>query len=122
MSEQGIVRVHSDLEELRKAVELARKAKGLSIRHLAALCGVTPNAINKFLNGFVPPGEFVLMQLAHTLDLDTDWCLAKSGRIPAEVKHQLVSDPEWFALLRDLSVRGLSAREVRRILVNDQWI
>jgi Zn-dependent peptidase ImmA (M78 family)/transcriptional regulator with XRE-family HTH domain len=62
----------------------ARKLRGLSQRALAALAGVSAQAISKYERGLDHPGSQVLIRLARSLDLKPSYFLCKEDLLAVE--------------------------------------
>lgn len=79
-----------------------RREKGLTQRDLGALLQVDHTYISKVENGHgpYPPSVEYLRKACQLLDLDLDWALSLSGRIPEDVHAILVENPDWYDELR----------------------
>ena len=87
-------------------LQRARKARGLSMRDLAAQAGVSAMAISKYERGLTMPSPEVLARIIEILDID----------------HAFLKEPETVQLehveYRTLHELGLSVIQERRILAD----
>lgn len=62
-------------ESLGRRIAAARKTRSLSQRQLAALVNVEPNTISMYESGVRKPSTDVIIRLARTLHVSTDYLL-----------------------------------------------
>jgi transcriptional regulator with XRE-family HTH domain len=92
-------------------LQALRKAKGYTLRDLAAKVGVGFTYISKAENGKLAfadfPGEALIVKLAKALDADTDELLIMAKKIPAQIKKRVLERPEAFRKLAGLDDEAL---------------
>jgi len=82
-----------------------RIAKGLSVRDFARQTGVSSTYV-RHLEGWggAPPSDELLLAFARVLGTSEDEMLASAGRIPADIKAEILARPGvMFAFLRTLA-------------------
>ena len=88
-----------------------RKAKGYTLRDLAAKVGVGFTYISKAENEKLAfadfPGEALIVKLAAALDADADELLIMAKKIPAQIKKRVLERPEAFRKLACLDDAAL---------------
>ena len=92
-------------------VRQRREAKGISLRQMAKMIGVSPAYISQVERGrFAPPAEDKVTAIAGILDLDVDELLAVAGKVSSDVTHIIKKNPiEIAGFVR--STRGMSDDE-----------
>ena len=102
-----------------------RKAKGWTLRDLAARVGVGFTYLSKAENGKLAfadyPGEALIVKLAAALDADADELLVMAEKIPPQIKRRVLQRPADFRKLAelddhalDLVMAGLGGSRTRR--------
>ncbi len=76
---------------LPERLQIARERRGFSQRELAKLCQLGINQINRYENGVTDPSATVLMSIAQTLGVSTDYLVG------------LVDDPKEQRYINELS-------------------
>jgi transcriptional regulator with XRE-family HTH domain len=88
-----------------------RKAKGLTLRQLAALTGVGFTYLSRVETGRMTygdyPSEGLIHRLAEALDADEDELLLLAEKIPEKIKAMVLQRPEAFRKLAELDGRKL---------------
>jgi HTH-type transcriptional regulator, competence development regulator len=88
-----------------------RKAKGYTLRDLAAKVGVGFTYISKAENSKLAfadyPGEALIVKLAVALDADADELLLMAEKIPPQIKKRVLERPDAFRKLAGLDDEGL---------------
>jgi len=88
-----------------------RKAKGFTLRDLAAKVGVgftyLSRAENERLQYGDYPSEDLICRLAEALDADPDELLVLAKKVPEKIKRRVFERPDAFAKLADLDDEGL---------------
>jgi transcriptional regulator with XRE-family HTH domain len=83
-----------------------RKAKGYTLRDLAAKVGVGFTYLSKAENGKLAfadyPGEALILKLAAALDADADELLFMAQKIPPQIKKRVLERPDAFRKLARL--------------------
>jgi transcriptional regulator with XRE-family HTH domain len=101
-----------------RALRMAKAEGGaaLSLRRLAARCGVTAPYLSRLERDEVaPPSEAVLRCLARELGEDEDVLLAMGGKISSDLHAAILARPRLFAeLIR--SLRDMPDHAVLRLL------
>lgn len=83
-----------------------RRDRGVSQRHLAVQAGVDFTYISKIEQGhMLPPGEETLGKIVAALDAEELFFLA--GKVPHELKRQIIDNPKLCELLIILSKKRL---------------
>ena len=92
-------------------LQALRKAKGYTLRDLAAKVGVGFTYISKAENSKLAfadyPGEALILKLAKALDADADELLILAKKIPARIKKRVLQRPEAFRKLAGLDDEAL---------------
>ena len=95
-----------------------RRAKGLTLRQLAAEVGVGFTYLSRVETGRMTygdyPSEGLIRKLAEALNGDVDELLVLAEMIPEKIKRRVLQRPEAFSRLADLDDRKLD--EVLRSL------
>src|SRR5215217_5332347 len=96
-------------------VRREREAKGLGLREMAKMIGVSPTYLSKVeRDEFPPPAEDKVKAIAEIIDYDADALLARAGRVASDLSDIIKRHPvEVAALLR--TTRGLTADEMVRL-------
>lgn len=91
-----------------------RQAKGIGLREMAKMIGVSPTYLSKVeRDEFAPPAEDRVKSIAEVLDLDPDELLARAGKVASDLTEIIKRRPrEAASFLRTRGAR-LSA---------DEWI
>ena len=85
------------------AIRDARRARGLTLRSLAALVGIDFTYLSKLENDRGDtPSEETIRRLARELALDEEDLLARGGKVSAAVRELAASDREFATFLRRL--------------------
>ena len=89
-------------------VRREREAKGLGLREMAKLIGVSPTYLSKVeRDEFPPPAEDKVKAIAKLIDYDRDELLALAGRVASDLTEIIRQRPREMAdLLR--TAKGLS--------------
>ena len=89
-----------------------RKAKGFTLRDLAAKVGVgftyLSRAENERLRYGDYPSDALIGKLAEVLDADADELLFLAQRIPDRMKRRILERPDDFRKLADIDDEGLN--------------
>ncbi len=95
-----------------------RKAKGLTLRQVAAQTGVGFTYLSRVETGRMTygdyPSESLIHRLAEALDADEDELLLLAEKIPEKIKTMVLQRPEAFRKLAALDRRALD--EVLRLV------
>ena len=83
-------------------IRAARQEKGLSLRALAARCGMQSSHLCELEAEHYQPSEKLVSLLALHLDLDRDAALLAGDIVPPDVATKLKENPEWCEALRRL--------------------
>ena len=96
-------------------VRREREARGIGLREMAKMIGVSPTYQSKVeRDEFGPPAEDKVRSTATIIEQDVDELLALAGRVSSDLSDIIKNKPrETAALLR--TVKGLSAEEVARL-------
>jgi transcriptional regulator with XRE-family HTH domain len=102
-------------EKFGEFVRRLREAKGIGLREMAKMIGVSPTYLSKVeRDEFSPPVEDKVRTIAKLLGCDVDDLLARGGRVSSEITDIIKRRPvELAALLR--TTRGLSADGIARL-------
>ena len=96
-------------------LQALRKAKGYTLRDLAAKVGVGFTYLSKAENGKLAfadyPGEALIVKLAKALDADADELLILAKKIPPQIRKRVLQRPDAFRQLA-----GLNDEELDRLL------
>jgi transcriptional regulator with XRE-family HTH domain len=88
-----------------------RKAKGLTLRQVAARVGVGFTYLSRVETGRMTygdyPSEGLIHRLAEALDADENEFLLLAEKIPEKIKRRVLQRPEAFSRLADLDDRKL---------------
>lgn len=88
-----------------------RKAKGYTLRDLAAKVGVGFTYLSKAENSKLAfadyPGEALILKLAEALDADADELLILAKKIPPVIKKRVLERPDVFRKLAGLNDKAL---------------
>jgi transcriptional regulator with XRE-family HTH domain len=89
-----------------------RKAKGFTLRGLAAQVGVGFTYLSKAENERLDYGDYpsdgLICKLAKALDADADELLFLAKRIPDRMKRRILERPDAFRKLTELDDEGLN--------------
>ena len=90
-------------------VRREREAKGIGLREMAKMIGVSPTYVSKVeRDEFPPPAEDKVKAIAQIIKCDTDELLARAGRVSSDLSDIIKRHPrELAALLR--TTNGLTA-------------
>ena len=92
-------------------LQALRKAKGYTLRDLAAKVGVGFTYLSKAENGKLAfadyPGEALIVKLAAALDADADELLIMAKKIPPQIKKRFLERPDAFRKLAELDDKAL---------------
>jgi HTH-type transcriptional regulator, competence development regulator len=97
-------------------VRRERLAKGLGLRQMAGMIGVSPTYLSKIeRNEFLPPAEDKVKAIAEIIDCDPDELLGLAGRVASDVIEIIKRQPrEMATLIRRTAAKGAKKR-VREI-------
>jgi transcriptional regulator with XRE-family HTH domain len=88
-----------------------RKAKGYTLRDLAAKVGVGFTYLSKAENGKLAfadyPGEALILKLAAALNADADELLLLAQKIPPQIRERVLQRPDAFRKLARLDDEAL---------------
>ena len=88
-----------------------RKAKGLSLRGLAAKVGVGFTYLSRVENEKLEYGDYpsdqLIGKLAKALDADADELLILAKRIPPQIRRRVLERPDAFRKLAELDDEAL---------------
>jgi HTH-type transcriptional regulator, competence development regulator len=94
-----------------KRLQELRKAKGYTLRDLAAKAGVGFTYISKAENSKLAfadyPGEALILRLAESLDADADELLILAKKVPPQIKRRVLERPAAFRKLAGLDDEAL---------------
>ncbi len=92
-------------------VRALRRAKGLTLRRLAAEVGVGFTYLSRVETGRMTygdyPSEGLIRKLAEALDADENQLLVLAEKIPEKIRRRVLQRPEAFSRLADLDDRRL---------------
>jgi transcriptional regulator with XRE-family HTH domain len=93
-------------------VRRERERKGIGLREMAKLIGVSPTYLSKIeRDEYAPPAEDKVQAIAEILDWDPDELLARAGRVASDITDTIKRRPvELAGLLRITS--GFSPAEL----------
>jgi transcriptional regulator with XRE-family HTH domain len=103
-----------------------REARGIGLREMAKMIGVSPTYVSKVeRDEFSPPAEDKVKAIAKILECDADDLLARAGRVSSDISDIIMRHPvELAALLR--TTKGLRSKDItwlaRRALVVAQKV
>jgi len=94
-----------------KRLQTLRKAKGFTLRDLAAKVGVGFTYICKVENGKMAfadyPSDDLIVKLAAALDADADELLIMAKKIPPQIRKRVLERPDAFRTLAELDDQAL---------------
>ena len=95
-------RKESKKRSVGKVIQKERIDKGVSLRKLASVAGVSPSYLSKIENNVMPPPSAdKIGAIAKVLDLNADKLISLSNKIPSDVVSIIRRKPiECFNLLR----------------------
>lgn len=93
-------------------VRRQRNARGIGLRQMAKMIGVSPAYLSQFERGeFAPPSEEKIRAIALVLEHHPDELLAMSGRVPSDVvlvvEQNPVAAPAVLRRAKELGPEGL---------------
>src|SRR6202051_4645958 len=96
-------------EKFGQFVRREREAKGIGLREMAKMIGVSPTYLSKIeRDEFPPPAEDKVKAIAKIISCDADDLLARAGRLSSDLSDIIKQRPrEIAALLR--TTKGLTA-------------
>jgi transcriptional regulator with XRE-family HTH domain len=96
-------------------VRRQRKEKGIGLREMAKMIGVSPTYVSKVeRDEFPPPVEEKVKAIARILECDPDDLLARAGRVASDISDIIKRRPVVLAdLLR--TTKGWSAEDIARM-------
>jgi ribosome-binding protein aMBF1 (putative translation factor) len=96
-------------------VRREREAKGIGLREMAKMIGVSPTYVSKVeRDEFPPPAEDKVKAIAQIIKCDTDELLARAGRVSSDLSDIIKRHPrDVAALLR--TTKGLTAEEMAKL-------
>ncbi len=103
-------------ERFGEFVRRNREAKGIGLREMAKLVGVSPTYISKVeRDEFPPPAEDRVKLIAELIGCDVDELLARAGRVASELSSIIKKQPkEMASFLR--AANGLTADELTKLV------
>jgi transcriptional regulator with XRE-family HTH domain len=92
-----------------------REAKGIGLRDMAKMIGVSPTYVSKVeRDEFPPPAEDKVRLIAGVIGCDVDELLARAGKVASELSDIIKQQPkEMASFLR--AAKGLTAEELTRL-------
>jgi len=88
-------------ESFGEAIRRSRKETGVSLRKLARMAEISPAYLSKLERGLLPPpSEEFINSISSALEVDSDWLLAKAGKVATDVIKAIVSDPAIINSIR----------------------
>ena len=95
-----------------------RKAKGLSLRDLAAVIEIDFTYLSKLELGISPysPSAWLIHELASALEADENELINLAGKVPSELKEMMKGNPLLTQLVWVLSQRVLPAETYRKLI------
>jgi len=102
-------------ERFGEFVRREREAKGIGLREMAKMIGVSPTYLSKVeRDEFPPPVEDKVKAIAKIINCDADEMLARAGRVSSDLSDIIKRRPiELAALLR--TIKGLTAQDIARL-------
>jgi ribosome-binding protein aMBF1 (putative translation factor) len=96
-------------------VRREREAKGIGLREMAKMIGVSPTYVSKVeRDEFPPPAEDKVKAIAQIIKCDTDELLARAGRVSSDLSDIIKQHPrDVAALLR--TTKGLTADDMAKL-------
>lgn len=106
----------SGTEKFGAYIRRERETRGIGLREMAKMIGVSPTYLSKVeRDDFSPPAEDKVRAIANILAVDVDDLLARAGRVSSDISDIIKSQPvELAALLRTTS--GLTAEQIVRLV------
>ena len=93
-------------------VRRKRQRKGVGLRQMAKIIGVSPTYLSKIeRDEFAPPAEDKVKAIAKILDCDSDELLARAGRVASDITDTIKKRPVELAGLLRITI-GFSAAEL----------
>ena len=105
----------SGKEKFGAFIRREREGKGIGLREMAKMIGVSPTYLS-FVerDAMHPPSEDKVKAIAKIINCDADDLLARAGRLSTEIADIIKRRPiELAALLRN--TKGLTAEEIVRL-------
>ena len=95
-----------------RTVRREREAKGIGLRKMAKMIGVSPTYVSKVeRDQFPPPAEDKVKAIANILDLDPDELLALAGKVSSDLTQIIREHPRPLAnLIR--GTQGMSDQDM----------
>ena len=92
-----------------------REARGIGLREMAKMIGVSPTYLSKIeRDEFPPPAEDKVKAIAKIIGCDADDLLARAGRVASDLSDIIKQRPrEIAALLR--TTKGLTADDMAKL-------
>jgi transcriptional regulator with XRE-family HTH domain len=102
-------------EKFGEFVRREREAKGIGLREMAKIIGVSPTYLSKIeRDEFPPPAEDRVKAIAQIIKCDVDELLARAGRVSSDVSEIVRRRPAVLAsLLR--TTKGLTFDDIARL-------
>src|ERR1700730_6860941 len=102
-------------EKFGQFVRREREAKGIGLREMSKMIGVSPTYLSKVeRDEFPPPAEDKVRKIAKIIECDADDLLARAARGSSDISDIIKRHPvELAALLR--STKGLTAEDIGRL-------
>ena len=98
-------------------VRQRREAKGIGLREMAKMIGVSPTYLSQVeREKFAPPAEDKVKVIAEILDLDVHELLALADKVSSDVTRIIKEYPPVAGIL--LGTRGMSDDEMGEFLKN----
>jgi ribosome-binding protein aMBF1 (putative translation factor) len=96
-------------------VRREREAKGIGLREMAKMIGVSPTYVSKVeRDEFPPPAEDKVRKIAAIIGCDADELLARADRVSSDLSEIIKRRPvQMAALLR--TTKGLTADDMVRL-------
>lgn len=86
-----------------RTLRAEREARGIGLRHLASICGLSPSYLSRLENDHLPPPKAgMLRRLAAGLNVEVETLLAAAGIIPDFVVSMVRSRPKAMRSLLTL--------------------
>lgn len=95
-------------------IKKLRKEKGLSLRGLARLVGVSPAFICRVENGkkWATPSEKVIKKISLFLGVSQDHLMHLAGRIPQDIQDIILSDVKYVTFLREVKKNKIKGKDL----------
>ncbi len=100
------VKTTVNMDSLAQLIRQLRNNKGLTLRSVAKVVGVSPAYLSRVETGSLRPAENTLLRIGEAIGANADDLLAAACIIPDDVRAILISDPRMVAVVRDLKRRG----------------